>query len=106
MQPRPGDVETLGYGSGCLYVFPTLASLLIPKWFPLLKCYTRPQSRRRTQQPQTASPGTRDHSPRTRSKAAILAISETIPQHANEPEKGNASERHQVDRNSYRTRTF
>jgi hypothetical protein len=37
MQPRPGDVETLGYGSGCLYVFPTLASLLIPKWFPLLK---------------------------------------------------------------------
>ncbi|CAG9194856.1 hypothetical protein PSAB6_150054 [Paraburkholderia sabiae] len=37
MRPRPGDVETLGYGSGCLYVFSTLASLLIPKWFPLLK---------------------------------------------------------------------
>jgi hypothetical protein len=37
MQPRPGGVETLGYGSGCLYVFPTLASLLIPKWFPLLE---------------------------------------------------------------------
>jgi hypothetical protein len=37
MQPRPGDVEALGYGSVCLYVFPTLASLLIPKWFPLLE---------------------------------------------------------------------
>ena len=37
MQPRQGDVETLGYGSGCLYVFPTLASLLISKWFLLLK---------------------------------------------------------------------
>jgi hypothetical protein len=33
-------------------------------------------------------------------------ITETIPQHANEPEKGNASERHQVDRERYGTRSL
>jgi hypothetical protein len=37
MQPQPGGVETLGYGSECLYASPTLVSLLIPKWFPLLE---------------------------------------------------------------------
>jgi choline dehydrogenase-like flavoprotein len=37
MQPQPGGVETLGYGSECLYAFPMFVSLPIPKWFPLLK---------------------------------------------------------------------
>ena len=41
-----------------------------------------------------------------RGEEAILAFSEAIPQHANEPEKGNASERHPVDRNRRGTRSF